>query len=104
MGFAPTTSVHLGNAHNGTASSTACSATSPRPGAQHCFTSRLAVVELIANTTTKTGLTVRCKLDTNTYPKGLKVSDDDMATLDHKRNDFYPDWNYTVSPRLKMGR
>jgi hypothetical protein len=37
------------------------------------LTSRLAVVELIANTTTKTGLTIRCELDTNTYPKGIKV-------------------------------
>ena len=35
--------------------------------------SRLAVVELIANTTTKAGLTVRCELDTNVYPKGIKV-------------------------------
>ena len=39
------------------------------------LTSRLAVVELIASTTTKTGLTVRCELDTRTYPKGIKVSE-----------------------------
>ena len=45
------------------------------------LTSRVAVVELIANTTTKTGLTVRCELDTNSYPKGIKVSDAEMATL-----------------------
>src|SRR5271168_5000516 len=38
------------------------------------LTRRLAVVELIANTTTKPGLTIRCELDTNTYPKGIKVS------------------------------
>jgi hypothetical protein len=66
--------------------------------------SRLAVVELIANTTTKTGLTVRCELDTNTYPKGIKVSDEEMATLNLKGDDFHPDWNYTISPRPKMER
>ena len=44
------------------------------------LTSRLAVVELIASTTTRTGLTVRCELDTRTYPKGIKVSDKEMAT------------------------
>jgi len=63
------------------------------------LTSRLAVVELIANTTTKTGLTVRCELDTNTYPKGIKVSDEEMATLNLKGDDFHPDWNYTITPR-----
>ena len=63
------------------------------------LTSRVAVVELIANTTTKTGLTVRCELDTNSYPKGIKVSDAEMATLNLKGYDFHPDWNYTISPR-----
>jgi Rhodopirellula transposase DDE domain len=45
------------------------------------LTSRLAVVELIAATTTKTGLKVRCELDTRPYPKGIKVSDEEMACL-----------------------
>ena len=63
------------------------------------LTSRLAVVELIANTTTKTGLTIRCELDTNIYPKGIKVSDEEMATLNLKGDDFHPDWNYTIAPR-----
>jgi hypothetical protein len=63
------------------------------------LTSRLAVVELIANTTTKTGLTVRRELDTNTYPKGITVSDQEMATLNLKGDAFHPDWNYTISPR-----
>jgi hypothetical protein len=45
------------------------------------LTSRLAVVELIASTRTKTGLTVRCELDTRTYPKGIKVSEEEMASL-----------------------
>ena len=61
--------------------------------------SRVAVVELIANTTTKTGLTIRCELDTNTYPKGIKVPDEEMATLNLKGDEFHPDWNYSISPR-----
>jgi len=63
--------------------------------------SRLAVVELIANTTTKTGLTVRCELDTNTYPKGIKVSDEEMANLNIMGDKFHPEWNYTISPRKR---
>lgn len=63
------------------------------------LTSRLAVVELIANTSTKTGLTVRCELDTNAYPKGIKVTDEEMATLNLKGDEFHPDWNYSISPR-----
>jgi hypothetical protein len=63
------------------------------------LTSRLAVVELIANTTTKTGLTIRCELDTNTYPKGIKVSEEQMEALNLKGDEFHPDWNYSISPR-----
>ena len=63
------------------------------------LTSRLVVVELIASTTTKTGLTVRCELDTRAYPKGMKVSDAEMASLNIKRDKFHPEWNYTISPR-----
>ena len=63
------------------------------------LTSRLAVVELIASTTTKTGLTVRCELDTRTYPKGIKVSEEEMASLNIKGDAFHPEWNYTISPR-----
>lgn len=63
------------------------------------LTSRTAVVELIAATTTTTGLTVRCELDTRAYPKGIKVSDAEMATLNISGNTFHPEWNYTISPR-----
>ena len=64
------------------------------------LTSRMAVVELIAATTTKTGLKVRCELDTRAYAKGIKVSDAEMATLNIKGDAFHPEWNYTISPRL----
>ena len=64
------------------------------------LTSRETVVELIASTTTKTGLTVRCELDTRTYPKGIKVSDAEMAALNIKGDTFHPEWNYTISPAM----
>ncbi len=57
------------------------------------------VVELIACTTTKADLTVRCELDTRIYPRGLKIDDADIATLNVKGNAFHPEWNYTISPR-----
>ena len=58
------------------------------------------VIELIASTTTKAGLTVRCELDTRDYPKGIKVSDAEMMTLNIEGDTFHPEWNYTISPRL----
>jgi hypothetical protein len=61
--------------------------------------SLLVVIELIANTTTKTGLKIRCELDRNSYPKGIKVSDAEMATLNIKRDAFHPEWNYSIAPR-----
>jgi len=62
--------------------------------------SRETVIELIASTTTKAGLTVRCELDTRDYPKGIKVSDAEMMTLNIEGDTFHPEWNYTISPRL----
>lgn len=64
--------------------------------------SRETVVELIASTTTKTGLVVRCELDTRDYPKGIKVSDNEMGTLNIEGDAFHPEWNYTISPRSPM--
>ena len=61
--------------------------------------SRLAVVDLIAATTTKTGLTVRCELDENSYPKAIRVADEEMAALNIATNPWHPEWNYTISPR-----
>lgn len=63
------------------------------------LTSRLAVVELIGATTTKTGREVRCELDTTTYAKGIKVTDAEMAALNITGGAFHPDWNYTIAPR-----
>ena len=66
------------------------------------LTTRETVVELIASTTTRTGLTVRCELDTRSYPKGIKVSNAEMETLKIKGDSFHPEWNYTISPRTPI--
>ena len=59
------------------------------------------ITDLISATTTKTGLTVRCQLDQNAYPKGISVSDQEMQGLNILRDDFHGDWNYTISPTKK---
>src|ERR1700689_4318328 len=56
-------------------------------------------IALIAHTTTKRGLSISCELDRNTYPKGIKVSDAEMASLNITRDAFHPEWNYKISPR-----
>ena len=60
------------------------------------------VVNLIAATTTRTGLKVRSGLDTGHYPKGVKVADADLATLYLQRDDFHGEWNYTLMPRQRL--
>ena len=57
------------------------------------LTDRLAVVELIGATTTKTGLKVESALDTRTYRKGIKVSKTEMKCLDITGDQFHPEWN-----------
>ena len=64
------------------------------------LTDRLAIVELIGATTTKAGLKVECALDMRTYEKGIKVSDTEMEMLNIAGDDFHPEWNYTIKPRL----
>jgi hypothetical protein len=61
----------------------------------------MAVVELIAATTTKAGVAVRCELNENAYAKGVKVSAAEMAALNIIGNTFHPEWNYTIAPRSK---
>ncbi len=57
------------------------------------------IVELIGATTSKAGLTVRCQLDENLYPAGIRISDQQMAELNMIRSDFHGEWNYTIAPR-----
>jgi len=56
------------------------------------------IVNLIAATTTRKGLKVRAQLDTNPYPKGIKVSDEEFASIRLARDDFHGEWNYTITP------
>ena len=60
------------------------------------------IVQLIAATTTDTGLKVRAELDENKYPEGVKVSDAQMAAINLSRHAFHGDWNYTIAPRHKV--
>jgi len=56
------------------------------------------VVNLIANTTTTTGLAVRCQLDPNIYPTKIKLTDQQKASIPITRHEFHGDWNYTITP------
>jgi len=58
-----------------------------------------AIINLIASTTTQTGLTVQAELDTNTYETGIEVSDEELARVNITRHDFHGEWNYTIAPR-----
>lgn len=46
-----------------------------------------------------TGLTIRCELDENIYPKAIRVTDEEMATLNIATDTWHPEWNYTISPK-----
>jgi hypothetical protein len=61
---------------------------------------REIVVNLIASTRTNTGLEVRAVLDENEYKAGRKISNDEIASLNIHGDEFHPEWNYTVRPRI----
>jgi hypothetical protein len=56
------------------------------------------IVDLINSTTTTTGLTVHCVLDTAQYPTGIKYTNKDVDALPITRHDFHGEWNYTLGP------
>jgi transposase len=60
------------------------------------------IVELIGHTRTSQGLIIRAALDTNKYPDGIEVDDDELATVRLKPHTFHGDWNYTITPRRKI--
>ena len=60
------------------------------------------VVNLIAATTTRTGLKVRSALDGDTYPAGLTVSDAEMEALHLRTDAFHGEWNYSLLPRRQL--
>jgi hypothetical protein len=59
------------------------------------------IVNLIAATTTRKGLQVRAELDSNPYPKGIKVTDEEFAAIRIVRDEFHGEWNYTILPSNK---
>ncbi len=62
--------------------------------------SHQVVIDLIAATTTRAGLRVHAEADPNSYPRGIKVSKQELATIEPqlKRDKFHGEWNYTVTP------
>jgi hypothetical protein len=61
---------------------------------------REVIVNLIANTQTSKGLTIQADLNVNSYSKGIKISDEEMARLNLTQADFHGEWNYSLSPRF----
>ena len=59
------------------------------------------IVNLIGSTKTKEGLNIHCELDENKYPKGIKVSDEQLEQVNLKKHKFHGDWNYTIYPSKK---
>ncbi len=64
------------------------------------LTSLEVVLELISHTTTKAGLVVTARKDSQTYPTGRKVSDEELAGLNVVRDTFHGEWNYTIKPQV----
>jgi len=62
--------------------------------------SRQAVIDLIASTTTTTGLKVYARLDPHTYATKIQVSDEQMRAIKIEREEFHPEWNYTMIPTV----
>lgn len=66
------------------------------------LTSHEVIVELIANTTTETGLRVQAELDTNRYQTGIRITKKQLDMVNLYPADFHGDWNYSISPSTVM--
>ena len=60
--------------------------------------SRQTIISLIAATSTRSGLAVHARLDERLYPKGIKISDSQLAAVNLHSDPFHPEWNYTIKP------
>ncbi len=58
------------------------------------------IVNLIAATTTKTGLRVKAAVDPGSYPAGVKISDAELAAVNIERDPFHGEWNYVIRPKI----
>jgi len=56
------------------------------------------IVSLIGATTTRAGLEVYARLDQRDYPKGIEVSNAELAAVNLTGDRFHPEWNYTIVP------
>jgi len=63
---------------------------------------RETVINLIANTRTNTGLKVKAVLDENTYQLGREISKEEIVALNISGDEFHPEWNYTIKPRIPL--
>ena len=59
--------------------------------------SHQVIVQLIGSTTTESGLRVCCEIDGNLYPKGVKVSEQEITAINIAHDEFHGEWNYTIS-------
>ncbi len=60
------------------------------------------IVNLIASTTTDSGLHIKCGVDKNTYISGTKISDEELLTLNMVKGSFHGEWNYMVCPQPNL--
>jgi hypothetical protein len=67
------------------------------------LTSHAVLIELIAHTTTTSGLRVQAELDTGRYPTGIRITPKQFATINLFPADFHGDWNYTICPSATAG-
>lgn len=65
------------------------------------LTAHQAIVDLISNTTTTTGLTIHCVLGTGQYPTGIKYTKKDLDALPITRHEFHGEWNYALRPTTR---
>jgi len=68
------------------------------------LTSYQVIVELVAATTTETGLRILAEWDQGSYPTGVEVTDDHVAALPLNNHDWHPDWNYDLNPPQRDAR
>ncbi len=66
------------------------------------LTSHEVIVNLIGNTTTQQGLRIRAELDTNRYPTGIVVTDQELAGVNLQKAEFQGEWNYTIIPKASQ--
>ena len=64
--------------------------------------SREAIVQLIGNTTTTTGLEIKSQIDYRTYEKGREVCDRDFESIGIVLNKFHGEWNYRIEPMIRI--